>query len=562
MYENFDLTTVVTPIKPAIFKQLLEETGYSEEKIKFLTNGFEKGFSINYNGPTQGIQKTAKNLKLRVGSKTQLWNKVMKEVKLNRFAGPFEKPPFDNFIQSPIGLVDKDQGRDTRLIFHLSYPRDDSNSSVNTNTPDELCHVKYVDFDEAIALCLSLINDNPEQTVFVGKSDYKSAFRNVGLDSASWPWLVLMAESPIDGKQYFFVDKCLPFGHSISCALFQEISDAIAHIVQIRVSRRIINYLDDYLFVSVLRSHFQKYFYLFVAVCSKIRMPVSDEKTFWAEEMMTFLGLLIDGHRHLVLIPIDKVAKANSMIEEMLKPGKKKVTVLRLQQICGFLNFLCRCIVPGRAFTRRIYSYIPSKLRPHHHVRISGEMRMDFSMWRQFLAHPSVFSRPFADFGEAKNATDLNLFTDALRNFSLGCGGLFNQRWFFIGWDLFTKLKNPSIEYLELYTVAIAVKLWARFIKNRKIYLFCDNESAVAMINSASSTCHNCMVLIRIITLEGLIHNVKIMAKHVRTELNGKADAISRRKFALFRKLVPDANTEPEEIPEELWPLSKIWLDN
>ena len=42
-----------------------------------------------------------------------LWNKVMKEVEAKRFAGPFEKIPFDNFIQSPIGLVPKDGGKST-----------------------------------------------------------------------------------------------------------------------------------------------------------------------------------------------------------------------------------------------------------------------------------------------------------------------------------------------------------------------------------------------------------------------------------------------------------------
>ena len=65
----------------------------------------------------------ARNLKLNVGSKTELWNKVMKEVKEKRYAGPYHKIPFEYYIQSPIGLVPKDHGKSTRLIFHLSYPR-------------------------------------------------------------------------------------------------------------------------------------------------------------------------------------------------------------------------------------------------------------------------------------------------------------------------------------------------------------------------------------------------------------------------------------------------------
>ena len=51
---------------------------------------------------------TAPNLKFRVGNPTILWNKVMKEVGLGRYAGPFKQIPFNNYIQSPIGLVEKD----------------------------------------------------------------------------------------------------------------------------------------------------------------------------------------------------------------------------------------------------------------------------------------------------------------------------------------------------------------------------------------------------------------------------------------------------------------------
>ena len=72
----------------------------------------------------KNVQVKSPNLKLEgVGDELTLWNKVMKEVKLKRYAGPFEQIPFKHFIQSPIGLVPKDGGKDTRLIFHLSYPK-------------------------------------------------------------------------------------------------------------------------------------------------------------------------------------------------------------------------------------------------------------------------------------------------------------------------------------------------------------------------------------------------------------------------------------------------------
>ena len=76
----------------------------------------------------------------------------MKEVQLGRYAGPYESPPFEYFVQSPIGLVPKDKGRKTRLIFHLSYPRD--GESVNSGIPKHLSSVKYPDFEQAIKMCM------------------------------------------------------------------------------------------------------------------------------------------------------------------------------------------------------------------------------------------------------------------------------------------------------------------------------------------------------------------------------------------------------------------------
>ena len=78
----------------------------------------------------------------------------MKEVQSGRYAGPYDEIPYENFIQSPIGLVPK-SGIKTRLIFHLSFHFDkrDANNrqpSVNACTPKNLCSVKYNDLDTAM----------------------------------------------------------------------------------------------------------------------------------------------------------------------------------------------------------------------------------------------------------------------------------------------------------------------------------------------------------------------------------------------------------------------------
>ena len=204
--------------------------------------------------------------------------------------------------------------------------------------------------------------------------------------------------------------------------------------------------------------------------------------------------------------------------------------------MCGFLNFLCRCIVPGRVFLHGLYSHVLPKLKPHHHLKITGEMKMDLQMWQQFLLHPSIFCRPFADFKTSNTAVEINLYTDAVKSANCGAGGVCHNQWFFVGWtQKFLIQKDPSIEYLELYAVTAGVLLLLHKYPDHKIVLFCNNQSVVTMINSNTSSCRNCMLLLRIIVLHSLKTNTLVRAKYVKSKLNSRADAISRRRFDLFK---------------------------
>ena len=118
---NYNLFEVVTPIKINKYARLLEDSGFDVEKSRFLVKGFQDGFDIGYRGP-QFRRDTSRNIPISkaVGSESEMWEKLMKEVSVGRHSGPYLKIPFKNYMQSPIGLVPK-AGNKTHLIFHLSY---------------------------------------------------------------------------------------------------------------------------------------------------------------------------------------------------------------------------------------------------------------------------------------------------------------------------------------------------------------------------------------------------------------------------------------------------------
>ena len=550
-YENLNIKSIITPVKAHKLKQLLTETSYDKHKTECITTGFQKGFSLEYSGPKK-VRKTAPNLKLRVGSLEEIWNKVMIEVKAGRYAGPFETVPFKYYIQSPIGLVPKDKGKKTRLIFHLSYPK--NGVSVNSSIPEDFCKVEYPNFNEAVQLCIEA-----GRSCSIAKSDMAMAFRNVPLSPKWWPYLVLKAIHPHTFKTWFFFDKCLPFGSSISCKIFQEISNSIAHMVRVRTGRKNLSYLDDYFFMALVKAICDGQVNIFLSICQEINFPVSLEKTHWGTTILIFLGLLIDTMRQVILIPKEKVDKALKWIDLLLSRKDRKATVLEIQKLCGTLNFLCKCVIPGRAFLHRLYSLTSNvNLKQHHHLRLTLESREDLLIWKRFVSNSEIFCHPFLDVCNVLPAPDVDLYSDV--SGKIGFGAYCKIEWTGGFWNPdFIERNKPSIEFLELYGLTVGILLWVKNYKNRKIILPCDNESVKAMVNKSLGGCKNCMTLIRLIVLKCMVHNVQIKVEYVKLGHNGKADAISRGQWKRFRFLGKNVKVSPETLPSVIWPVEKIW---
>ena len=263
------------------------------------------------------------------------------------------------------------------MIFHLSYPFDkgDGLGSLNEHTPKEKCEVKYRDLDYAIHAYLKLAGLAPvdeegmtktekrssiwkrgNKTILAGKTDIKSAFRLIPLLQRCWKWLIMKAQDPTSGEWCFFIDKCLPFGASISCALFQEFSDALCFLIEHKTNSIVFvtNYLDDFLFLALTLLRCNYLINSFMQLCEQIGVPLALDKMEWGTEIIVFLGILLNGNNLSLSIPLEKCDKAIQLLNLMI--SKRKATVKELQSLCGYLNFLCKAIFPGRPFVRRMYA--------------------------------------------------------------------------------------------------------------------------------------------------------------------------------------------------------------
>ena len=200
---------------------------------QFLLDGFKYGFSLCYTGPRS--TQTCKNLKSAYQNPSIVWEKINKEIAAGRLAGPFSSIPFQNFKMSPIGLVPKREPGEYRWIHHLSYP---PGESLNDNIDPALCSVHYTKFDNPVKMVKKL-----GRGALLAKADIRSAFRLIPLAEEDFP-LVGFSH----GESYFFT-RMLPFGASISCAIFEKFACALQWIVRTNCAYgELAHYLDDFIF--------------------------------------------------------------------------------------------------------------------------------------------------------------------------------------------------------------------------------------------------------------------------------------------------------------------------
>ena len=166
--------------------------------------------------------------------------------------------------------------------------------------------------DHALKQCLELLKDHPDGWIHFGICDLKSLFHLILLQGSCWNLLVVKAKDPKVNWRYF-VDKCLPFGASISCAIFQHFSNALAHVHKflrnlkyLKIQFGLTNYLDNFLHFALAKLLCDGSLLLFKQLCHRLGMPLAEEKLVWGMTQIVFLGILLDGKYYWLAVPEEK----------------------------------------------------------------------------------------------------------------------------------------------------------------------------------------------------------------------------------------------------------------
>ena len=331
---------------------------YPNKKVSVdLLKGFQEGFKIPYNGPRSAL--FSKNHKSAALAPEIIRDILLEEVQLGRVAGPFATPPVDNLRVSPIGLVPKSTPGKFRLIFDLSYPR---GNSINAGILPEDASVQFIKFDKITDMVRA-----EGRGSYLIKLDIMSAFRLLPLHPSDFPLFGMYFENN------YYIDKCLPFWLSVSCALFESFSTFLEWCIKIVTgSNQIVHYLDDFGGCNSSKDLAGAMLSNACRFLEKVGVPIANEKVEGPSTCLKFLGLEIDTVAMLVKIPNEKLVALRELINRTLDLDGGKMRLRDLQSLIGKLNFACRAIVPGRAFCRRLIDATCGLTQKFHIVEVKS----------------------------------------------------------------------------------------------------------------------------------------------------------------------------------------------
>ena len=304
----------------------------------------------------------------------------------------------------------------------------------------------------------------------------------------------------------------------------------------------LMHYLDDYFTVGPSNSKIcANNVNIIIHMASHLGIPMATEKLEGPTTSLVFLGILIDTTRMETALPDDKLKELLAELQSW--SSRKKCLKRKLLSLIGKLNFACRVIPAGCIFLCRLIDLSTTARLPHHHISMNLEARRDIAWWQRFL--PTWNGRAIIPDPYWSRSPDLALFTDA--SGTLGYGIYYSGHWIADTWP--PPLQGRSIQWKELYPIALACLLLGHSWSGKKILFHCNNQAVVDIWASGTSRDPDIMHLVRSIFFSGATHHFTILVSHIAGTDNSIADSLSRSQMVRFHQLTPAADLTPTPIP-------------
>ena len=348
-----------------------------------------------------------------------------------------------------------------------------------------------------------------------------------------------------NGKYYVLTR--LAFGCRSSPRIFDNLAQAVCWIASNNYNIRcILHLLDDFLTIDLPNSNGTNTFSKMMFIFNILKIPLSENKLAGPCTCLEYLGVILDSDKMQCRLPLDKVERIKSFIKELL--SKRSCTKRELLQLLGHMNFASRVILAGRAFVSYLLALSSSVSDLHYYVHLNSECRQDLHMWLEFLSNWNGISLFYES--EFTSSYDIQLHTDAAS--TAGFSVVYKTHWISEKWpEQMPSIPDnlASMAFMELYPIVVAVYIFGRDWRKKKIMFVCDNQSVNAILRKGRSRCPHIMKLMRTLTWLALINNFHFTSAYIESHNNLCADLLSRLQVEKFRALRPDADQQPTPCP-------------
>ncbi len=244
----------MTPLDADAWERWLSRTGLSARYptlASSIRNGFDTGIPsihstyVPFNSPSL------------LEHRDEFERIVRHEFSMQRYIGPFTRRELETLIgpfqTSPLSLVPKPHKPNVyRLVQNFSFPHAPSNltSSINYHINSSNYPCTWGTFDAFSLLCWRLPPGSQGAV-----RDVSEAYHTIPLAPSQWPGAVVR----LSNDDEFVVDTNAAFGVSSHAGVYGLIGDAFADIVRFCRMGPVTKWVDDNVFLRILRIHLADY---------------------------------------------------------------------------------------------------------------------------------------------------------------------------------------------------------------------------------------------------------------------------------------------------------------
>lgn len=516
--------------------------GYHDDKI---TQYLEFGWPIGVLGHIPPSFHHIKNHSGARDFQSHVDSYISKELSFGATIGPFDTNPLVGQLHlSPLNTVPKGS-TDRRVIVDLSCPK---GGSVNDAIDKDLHE------GERFELHYPSVDNLADRIKCLGagclayKRDLSRAYRQIPVCPGDCRYL------GFEWQGFTYIDRVLPFGLRSAAMICQRVTSAISHIVSCQ-GFTVINYLDDFGGAErPERAH--SAFDCLGHVLGELGVVESLDKAQAPSTNMEFLGVAFDTIKLELSVTPQRLADTKLLVKGWLK--KRAANRKEVESLAGTLQFISKCVKPGRLFLSRIFAFVRALPRGKNRITIPSEVKLDIRWWDRFLEDYNGVSI----IGDILWSNPDSVFaSDACLT---GVGACTADEFWHKEFPSKLQDKGYSLNALELWGVVISAKIWGKFWSGQRIQVWCNNPVAVEGINSGNSKDLPTLSLLRELHYVAAACQFQIRALQAADEQSRLPDCLSRwhldpKHRDNFRSLTDGANYSEVSVPPDVFKCALKW---